>query len=170
MQVLRPWQWWELWRILLWLSSCRSSCWDLWRMLSDWGEMGDQVQASWLCCPGCWGCSEESPRVASVESCFWNVSIIFMLLTESNLTNDHLVVCHHWKAAESPIMATLVPQARQARASDKNLNYMTLASQTILTICWVVSVISYYIIIDSDPSIQFNAHKKWMTSVVAALR
>ena len=33
------------------------------------------------------------------------------------------------KSAESPYNATLAPQARQERASDENLNYVTLAPQ-----------------------------------------
>ena len=35
----------------------------------------------------------------------------------------------NFKAAESGLMATLAPQAKQARASGENLNYMTLAPQ-----------------------------------------
>ena len=33
------------------------------------------------------------------------------------------------KSTESPYNATLAPQARQAKASGENLNYVTLASQ-----------------------------------------
>ena len=54
--------------------------------------------------------------------------LAFVLIISWSLTNDHTIGWQNLKPLSYP-NATLVPQARQARPSGENLNYMTLAPQ-----------------------------------------